>query len=483
MFCGNPLYKYGEQIKGKSIMMDYGIYNNRLFNTPAPIGYGVTTPQDLSSYFAMGDRFYTTNFGMSTQYGIFNGGYDPLVYKIAQNPGYYASTNPMLIGLTGNTPIQGTSFLDGIAADRLAKQAPQILAALENQLQQGLDSDKLTEEQKQKVQEKLNEVKELVEKFKTALNNPNVSAQELYALEEAMHKLKAEVGQLGQELAAALQSSSAQASQNTENDENPSEVQAQVTADDKNIPESVLESYCHGVEACIAGAGTDEDTLRTELQKLNKDNVVEVIKHWEETRGKHSENEGMIARILKDLNDGEQKEMVPFIRDAFVARAEELGIYNEIKKEVAAVNQELLEERTFWGFNWLGGQDDDVIKNNLMVIYDKIVAKEANNAAEVKQKEDDKKAEAEAEKVEAEKKEANKAQEAKDLFLNDMREILGDDKAEISDKVQYKDGKFTIRIMGEDYFGKDYNALAKAIKDAGFEPEQYLKKQPLKVAA
>lgn len=466
--------------------MDYGIYNNRLFNTPAPIGYGVTTPQDLSSYFAMGDRFFTTNFGMSTQYGIFNGGYDPLVYQIAQNPGYYASTNPMLIGLTGNTPIiQGTSLLGGIAADRLAQQAPQVLAALENQLQQGLDSDKLTDEQKQKVQEKLNEVKELVEKFRTALNNPNVSAQELYELENAMYKLKAEVGQLGQELAAALQSS-AQASQNaenTENDENSSSAQSQITADDKKIPESVLESYCHGVEACISGAGTDEDTLRTELQKLNKDNVVEVIKHWEETRGKHSDNEGMIARILKDLNDGEQKEMVPFIRDALVARAEELGIYDEIKKEVAAVNQELLEERTFWGFNWLGGQDDDVIKNNLMAIYDKIVAKEANNTASVKQKEDDKKAKAEAEKVEAQKKEANKAQEAKDLFLADMREILGDDKAEISDKVQYKDGKFTIRIMGKDYSGKDYNALAKAIKDAGFEPEQYLKKQPLKVAA
>lgn len=464
-------------------MMDYGIYNNRLFNTPAPIGYGVTTPQDLSSYFAMGDRFFTTNFGMSTQYGIFNGGYDPLVYQIAQNPGYYASTNPMLIGLTGNNNIQAASPLGGIAADRLAKQAPQILATLENQLQQGLDSDKLTDEQKQKIQEKLNEVKELVEKFRTALNNPAVSAQELYELENAMYKLKAEVGQLGQQLAAAVQAAAQQAGDAEQTGEEVHDGQTPVATNGQKIPESILESYCHGIEACIAGAGTDEETLKAELQKLNKDNVVEVIKHWEETRGKHEDNEGMIARILKDLNDGEQKEMVPFIRDALVARAEELGIYDEIKKEVAAVNQELLEERTFWGFNWLGGQDDDVIKNNLMAIYDKIVAKEAKNTASVKQKEDDKKAKAESEKVEAEKKEANKVKEAKDLFLSDMREVWADDEAEISEKVKYEDGKFTIRIMGKNYYGKDFNELVKALEDENLDPKQYLKKQPLKVAA
>ena len=42
--------------------------------------------------------------------------------------------------------------------------------------------------------------------------------------------------------------------------------------------------------------------------------------------------------------------------------------------------------------------------------------------------------------------EAKKEKEAKALFLNDMREILGDDKAEISDKVHYKDGKFIVRV-------------------------------------
>lgn len=57
-----------------------------------------------------------------------------------------------------------------------------------------------------------------------------------------------------------------------------------------------------------------------------------------------------------------------------------------------------------------------------------------------------------------------------------MREILKDDKAEMSDKVQYKDGNFVIRVEGKNYYGEDYVELAQALKDAGYEPEQYLKK-------
>ena len=58
-----------------------------------------------------------------------------------------------------------------------------------------------------------------------------------------------------------------------------------------------------------------------------------------------------------------------------------------------------------------------------------------------------------------------------------MREILGDDKAQISEKVKYENGKFVVRINGKNYYGKDYLELAKALEKAGYEPEQYLKKE------
>lgn len=62
-----------------------------------------------------------------------------------------------------------------------------------------------------------------------------------------------------------------------------------------------------------------------------------------------------------------------------------------------------------------------------------------------------------------------------------MREILGDDKAEISDKVQIDKNGCKIRIEGKDYFGKDYASLAKAIEKAGYSPAKYLKNKLCKL--
>ena len=64
-----------------------------------------------------------------------------------------------------------------------------------------------------------------------------------------------------------------------------------------------------------------------------------------------------------------------------------------------------------------------------------------------------------------------------------MREIWDNDKLEISDKVKYKDGKFVIRIEGNDYYGKDFNELREQIYAAGYDPEKYLSKQPLNTRA
>ena len=64
-----------------------------------------------------------------------------------------------------------------------------------------------------------------------------------------------------------------------------------------------------------------------------------------------------------------------------------------------------------------------------------------------------------------------------------MREILKDDTLELSDKVQMEAGQFKIRIEGRDYYGSNYRELAKNIKAAGYEPEEYLVKKQLKQAA
>ena len=93
------------------------------------------------------------------------------------------------------------------------------------------------------------------------------------------------------------------------------------------------------------------------------------------------------------------------------------------------------------------------------------------------------KAKAEAKKAEKEQKENQKAIEQQNQFRNDMREILGDDKAEISTEVKYENGKFVRRINGKNYYGKDYLELSNAIEKAGYDPVQYLKQKALDKAA
>ena len=58
-----------------------------------------------------------------------------------------------------------------------------------------------------------------------------------------------------------------------------------------------------------------------------------------------------------------------------------------------------------------------------------------------------------------------------------MRDILKDDNAEISNIVEYKDGEFVVRVEGQNYYGSTYKELAKALKEAGYKPEKYLKKK------
>lgn len=455
----NSLYKYGEQIKGKSIMMNWGltsIYNNRLFNTPAPIGYGVTTPQDLFPYFAMGDRFYTTNFGMNTQYNLFNPGYDPLVYHIAQNP-QLAYTNPMLLGYTGG--MQSMPTLDGIAAQRLSQQAPRILGTLESKLQGILESDQLTAEQKSRVQEKLDEVRALKEQFKKALSNPQVNI--LYALEYKMQDLQKEIAELGKKLAEEVQQAATENDDETTSASSSSDSTAETEEQKQNRADEAA-GIVGLIFDAVDGIGTKNGQLEQTIAQINKDNIVDVFDAWNEN---YKAQEGsLVKRIYDDeywYNGGNN--YVKHMVDAFEEKARELGLYSKLIKEFTTVNSEL---------NATWATDEAKVSEAMDKIHTTIKAKLEENAA----KSDNKKAD-------DDKVKTDKEQEAKDLFLSDMREIWKDENAEISDKVQYKDGKFVVRIEGKNYYGSDFNGLVKAVKDAGYDPEKYLKKQALRAAA
>lgn len=380
-------------------------------------------------------------------------------------------------------------------------------SGLENFL--NTNKDKLTDSQRAEIEAIIQKIKAKTEEFKEYCKSKdmnNMSYEELKNLQTELQSKVSEVQELQKEVSDLLDkitkevqeaqaasgsgeggsdgSSGGSAGGSDEGGVSQSGRPAELGAAPK---ESELEQICASIENRIAGAGTDEEGLKTDLTTfVNSGNIIELLEHWEETRGKHSENEGMIARILKDLNDGEQKEMVPIIRDALIERAEALGIYNDIKKEVAAVNKELLYER-HWYWNMFGGQDDDTIKNNLMAIYDKIKAKEAGAAKTAKADEDKKKAEADKKaeeqkaKVVPEKMESFKKELMLALKLKEVPEIVSELKVNTDENGNFKDYSIEIGEEGNTVTlrGKTYNELAKELVRYGLDPKEILIKEPV----
>ena len=201
---------------------------------------------------------------------------------------------------------------------------------------------------------------------------------------------------------------------------------------------------------------------------------IEIIQNWDKSYGSSKEKQ-MIWRLIHDLGHGEKKKYVPMILNALISRAEALGIQDDedVLGHIGRVNAELGDCNI----------SEESISKHLQGIADIIIAKEKELKENAGKQVDADKADADKKAEEAKQEEEKKDQETVNLFIGDMREIWENDKLEKSDKVEYKDGKFQIRIQGDVYEGKTFKELVKAIEDAGLDPKKYLSKQGLDTKA
>lgn len=239
---------------------------------------------------------------------------------------------------------------------------------------------------------------------------------------------------------------------------------AKAKADKKNKDEAA--GIVGLIFDAVDGFGTKNEQLKNAVDKINANNVIDVFDSWNKN---YKAKEGtLVQRIYDDefWYDGGNK-YVETITAALKKKAEALGIYSELIKEFTTITSELSAK-----FN----TDEKKVAQAVETIYERVKKAEAESTQKAEKADADKRAEAANKKSEKERKAQEKDNETKAQFVADMREILKDDKAEMSDKVQYKDGNFVIRVEGKNYYGEDYVELAQALKDAGYEPEQYLKK-------
>ena len=452
---------------------------------------------NIYAYWSLGDKASSvTGLGgeAKTRYFTRPTGYPNAVYSLATQeennaPNGLSQWNPLLVGIDlsqgmttdpaliaqGNQSAWNWGFQRGMA-DRLAGVVSN-LASIQSQLETVLKNNKLTAPQKQKLQSALDKIKAVKEKAEKMVQSGNLKQEEVEAVQGEIAEAISNASKTAEAVMKnvtegkggvdeADDTDAADETTSTEEDTKAQEAKkaAKAKADKKNKDEAA--GIVGLIFDAVDGFGTKNEQLKNAVDKINANNVIDVFDSWNKN---YKAKEGtLVQRIYADefWYDG-GNEYVKTITAALQKKAEALGIYSELIKEFTTITSELSAK-----FN----TDEKKVAQAVETIYERVKKAEAESTQKAEKADADKRAEAANKKSEKERKAQEKANETKAQFVADMREILKDDKAEMSDKVQYKDGNFVIRVEGKNYYGEDYVELAQALKDAGYEPEQYLKK-------
>ena len=260
-------------------------------------------------------------------------------------------------------------------------------------------------------------------------------------------------------------------------------------------PLSALEAstIAFKVKKAVEQWGTNHEVLDPIIQGLDATNIVEIVRAWEGKFGTHTAdgNKGFFARIFDDVDDNWQNENVPIMLTALIQRALAVGIEEkELEKYIAGV-QNAMSEETWYGVEW---HNDHEIANNLMAIYDKIVAKEeklkqeaqnvtnAGNTEKTKTETDNKQ--------KAEKRRAEVEAQKKQEFQNVMRKTfdMGDKLPELTEGFKVitdDDGEFKeyeITIAGYTPFkGKSFEDIVSQLEEYDIDPKKALSKQKVDI--
>lgn len=438
--------------------------------------------------------------------------------------------NPLGIGLNFGNPMQSNQGLEDVAASwgrslfdrQLVTIKVARLKGMESQISLSLKSDKLDESQKQRLQDLLDQVKALKEKAQKTIAKQDFKSEEIDALISEIEELEKNSTQVVNEITEELSAAAAEAENADSSDgagdadgadgtdgtdgtaatgatgatgtsdgayasdatEAAEAAEAKKNEKAKKDLAYAMEKICDRIDGAVRGAFTnyddDENGIKNILKnEINKDNVLELFAAWDRTykgQGCYSGGDdeyGLIGTLMNDCEGSQKEEIAMLLINALEDKAHELGI--DVSKEVTKAK---MATHGNWYVLTMGitVRDDDEICQAVNALYEKV--KLGVRTHEIKVIGD-----VEKKKVEKAKAEAKKVQDQKTRFRDAMRYALDDDKAEISSDVRYENNKFVITIHGEDYYGKNYKELVKALEKDGLDPAQHLKQKALNKTA
>lgn len=459
---------------------------------------------NLPAYWALGDRAGSvTGLGgnvADVRYFTRPTGYPDPVYPLAtqeenNSPNGLSQWNPMGIGVfdfSNNGVTDPALIAKGnqiayqygadLVLDMQFKNACQSLSSLQSQLEGAVKSDKLDEAQKQKLQEVIDEIKALKEEVTEKAKSGNLKREEKEAVMGQIQELTEKASKAADEVIAEVKEKAENGEGSDDKVDDKDDDKTEGAGSAKSDEEAKKQDKKNKDEAAgivglifeaVDGIGTNNEQVNQAIEQINKDNIIDVFDTWNKN---YKAKEGSLVKRLYEeefwYNGGNKN--VETMLAIFEEKAKELDIYSELIKEFTTVKSEI-------GAAW--NTDEKKVAEAMEKIYETVKKTEAEQKTKA-ESEKAKKAEAEADKkAETKRKEQEKVDKQRNQFASDMREILGDNEAEVSENVKYENGKFVIRIKGKDYYGKDYLELANALDKAGYAPEKYLKKAAAKKAA
>lgn len=446
-------------------------------------------------------------------------------------------------GCTNATCPSNDSITSAYVGGEMARQQDETSSAMnklgfslvksEQELENALKQDGLNDTQKGRLKQQLDLVKAKKAAFENKVKNldlKSLSPQELQSLQEELRSIQSEVdvasnvadeikkqieknnetanGQNGGSAGSsgtATDASDATDAADAEDATSGSDSDSTITIDGENEGDDPITidsktgkpaelgaapsradiaDICLKIRQSITCSGTNHDVLDAMIKGLDDTNIIEIVKYWEDNYNKGNKaKEGFFRKIFADVGDDWQSTYVPIMRAALAQRAEALGIGDQVEVQLAKVDMELTKGPS-WKKLWCGSyQDDKTIADGLSAAYKLIKEKEESNIKAAKSKVAAAEAAKETKAKEDKKAAAEELRKTREQFRLDMCEIWEDDELLISDKVEYKDGQWQIRIKGRTYYGSDFLSLAQAIERAGLNPKEHLCTKHIDTAA
>lgn len=353
--------------------------------------WGINTMPNLYTWNSLYPYNFATNYGGSVQFNTIPMTYSPqeaFAMRNFGNPFFYCAQmmnntysafnpyqNMQTVALQQYGFNQGLEIGNNIGLDSRFGYTSQNISSLKSQVEAALKSDKLTDNQKAKLEALKQEI-EALEKRVSDLSMLRQRGATSEQVSEALNFINRDYKALNEkavELANVIKEEIATgATETDETDETETAGGKSTTKSGKSHTSSDdAQSICRDINKAIYGIGTDYDKtekgLKPSMERINGDNVMDVIDQWDKTYAKigvyADDKNGFIESLMDDCEWGQKEEIATYLIDALEEYAHNAGI---------DADEEIANARYASSSNWLGYSSTKEICRAVNALIEKI---------------------------------------------------------------------------------------------------------------